>query len=56
MQALRCFWYEVDVPRCGRIPSHNAILKWVDDFSVCGSVVNKPVGPACSVHTSENNE
>lgn len=39
----RCFYHEVDVPRCGRIPSRNAILKWVDDFNVCGSVVNKPV-------------
>jgi hypothetical protein len=56
VQSHRRFWYEVGVPRCGRISSHNVILKWVDDFSVCVSVVNKPVGLACSVYTPENNE
>lgn len=28
-------------PRLGRIPSRNAVLKWVDDPSVHGSEVNK---------------
>jgi hypothetical protein len=40
----------------GRILLHNAILKWVDYFSVCGVVINKFVGLACSVHTPENIE
>jgi hypothetical protein len=48
LQTQRHFWHESDVPRRGRIPLCNAILKWVDDFNVCGSVVNKFVGPACS--------
>jgi hypothetical protein len=48
--------HEFDVPRHGRIPSCNAILKWVDDFNVRGSVVNKFVGPAHSVRTPQDVE
>lgn len=33
-----------DVPRHGRIPSCNAILKWVGNFNVCVNVVNKSLG------------
>jgi hypothetical protein len=40
------FWHESDIPRHGNISSCNAILKWVDDFNVRGSAVNKSVGPA----------
>jgi hypothetical protein len=50
------FRHEFDVPRYGRIPSRNAILKWVDDFNVHGTVVNKFVGPAYSIRTPENVE
>jgi hypothetical protein len=34
----------------------NATLKWVDDFNVRGSVVNRFVGPTRSVSTPENGE
>jgi hypothetical protein len=56
VQTQSPFWREFDVLRHSRIPSHNAILKWVHDFNVHGNVVNKFVGPAHSVHTPENIE
>jgi hypothetical protein len=46
VQMQRHFRHESDIPRHGRIPSCNAILKWADDFNVRDSVVNKSVGPA----------
>jgi hypothetical protein len=46
VQMQRHFRHESDVPRHGKIPSCNAVLKWVYDFNVHGSVVNKCVGPA----------
>jgi hypothetical protein len=45
VQMQRNFWHEPDIPRHG-IPSCNGILKWVHDFNVRGSVVNKSDGPA----------
>jgi hypothetical protein len=39
-----------------RILLHNTVLKWVDNFSVCGIVMNKFVGLANSVRTPENIE
>jgi hypothetical protein len=56
VQTQRRFQCEFYVPRHGRTPLHNAILKWVDDFNVHGSVVNKFVDPAHSVRTPENTE
>jgi hypothetical protein len=40
----------------GRIPSHNPVLKWLDDFNIHGTVVKNSVGPDRSMHTSEINE
>jgi hypothetical protein len=56
LQMQRRFWHGFDAQRHGRIPLCNATLKWVHDFNVRGSAVNKSVGPACSVLTSENSE
>jgi hypothetical protein len=54
VQKQRCFQPEFDVSRHSRIPLHNAILKWVNNFNVCDSVVKKFVGPARSVCTPED--
>jgi hypothetical protein len=56
VQTQRRFRREFDVPRHGRTLSCNAILKWVDDFSVCDSVVNRSVRPARFSRTPENAE
>jgi hypothetical protein len=53
VQTQRHFRHKFDVPKHGRIPSCDAILKWVDDFNVHGSVENKSVGPAHYVCTPE---
>jgi glucokinase len=50
------FHCEFHVLRHGRIPSHNAILKLVNDFNACGSAVHMLAGSAHSVHTPENAE
>jgi hypothetical protein len=52
----RRFRREFDAPRHDRTPSCKAILKWVDDFSVCDSVVNTSVRPALFSRTPENAE
>jgi hypothetical protein len=51
VQTQRRFRHEFDVPRHGRIPTCNAIIKRVHDFNVRGSVVNKSGGHARSVRT-----
>jgi hypothetical protein len=55
VQTQRRFRREFDVPRHGRIPSRNAILKSVDS-NVHGSVVNKYIAPARFVRTPESAE
>lgn len=50
---IRC---KSNVPMHRIIPSLNAILKWVDNFSIHVSSVNKSFGPARSIHTTENTE
>jgi hypothetical protein len=51
VQTQRRFRFEFDVPRRGRIPSYDAILKWVEGFVVYGTAVNEFAGTACSIRT-----
>jgi hypothetical protein len=56
VQLQRYVQHESNIPRHGRIPSHNAVLKLVDDFDICNTVVNKFVGPIHCICTPENIE
>lgn len=50
------FQCEFHVLRHSRIPSHNTILKLVNDFNASGSAVHMLVCAVYSIHTAENVE
>jgi len=51
----RLFRREFNVDRHGAVPSHNTILRWVENFRTTGSIMNKkPSGPARTARTPEN--
>lgn len=52
----RRFQLHFNVPRHGRVPSRNTILKWMRKFNETGSLRNEFVGSARRVRTPENIE
>lgn len=53
VQMQQYFLHVFHVPRRGRIPLHNSILKWDDDSNVHGGVLIRSAGPRHSIHTPE---
>lgn len=56
IEVQRQFRREYNIPRRGRIPSRNTILRWVTNFRDHGSVKNEFVGSVKTVRTPENVE
>jgi hypothetical protein len=50
------FQCEFHVLRHGRIPSHNTVLKLVNDYNARGSAMHVLVGSARSIRTPQNAE